>query len=152
MLRSADQRYYEVMKQRFITIAEAAAAASDVTVDIEFSGGATTMVNNAPLARRWVLNAEAYGIVDEGPNEAFGSTDMANVSWVVPAIHPDLAITEGPTPGHSIEFRDAAARPLADQRTLLAATLVAQTAVDLLCSPELVETAWAEFRRSTADG
>ncbi|HEY6571370.1 MAG TPA: M20 family metallopeptidase [Candidatus Limnocylindrales bacterium] len=152
MLRSEDQRYYEVMKQRFITIAEAAAAASDVTVDIEFSGGATTMVNNGPLARRWVANAEAYGIVDEGPNEAFGSTDMANVSWVVPAIHPDLAITEGPTPGHSIEFRDAAARPLADQTTLLAATLVAQTAVDLLCDPALVEAAWADFRRTTAGG
>jgi amidohydrolase len=151
MLRSADQRYYEVMKRRFVAMCEAAAVGSDVTVEVEFSGGATTMVNNEPLARRWIANAEAYGIVDQGPNEAFGSTDMANVSWVVPAIHPDLAITAGPTPAHSIEFRDAAARPLADQTTLLAATLVAQTAVDLLLDPSLVEAAWADFRRATGD-
>ena len=40
---------------------------------------------------------------------ASGSTDMANVSWVVPTIHPELSITDAPTPGHTIEFRDAAA-------------------------------------------
>ena len=36
---------------------------------------------------------------------------MTNVSWVCPAIHPDLAIAPFPTPGHSIRFRDAAASP-----------------------------------------
>jgi hypothetical protein len=71
---------------------------------------------------------------------------MANVSWAVPAIHPELAITAGHTPGHTIEFRDAAALPLADETTLLAATLVAQTALDLLLDPALVAAAWAEFR------
>ena len=75
-----------------------------------------------------------------------GSTDMANVSWAMPAIHPELAITDVPTPGHSIEFRDAAGRPRADRTVLLAATLVAQTALDLLLDPALVEQAWREFR------
>ncbi len=152
MLRSADQAYYEVMKRRFIAMCEAAAAASEVEVEVEFSGGASTMNNNFALAARWVANAEAYGIADEGLDPASGSTDMANVSWVVPTIHPDLSIVDRPTPGHTIEFRDAAARPRADQTTLLAATLVAQTAVDLLRSPELVEAAWAEFRRTTGGG
>jgi hypothetical protein len=48
-------------------------------------------------------------------------------------------------PGHSIAFRDAAATPRADETTLLAATLVAQTAVDLFLDPDLVAAAWAEF-------
>ena len=52
-------------------------------------------------------------------------------------------MTDGPTPGHTLEFRDAAARPRADRTTLLAATLVAQTAIDLLMDPALVEAAWA---------
>jgi len=51
-----------------------------------------------------------------------------------------------PTPGHSIEFRDAAVRPRADRTVLLAATLVAQTALDLLLDTALVEQAWREFR------
>ena len=63
-----------------------------------------------------------------------------------PTIHPDLSITDVPTPGHSIEFRDAAGRPRADETVLLAATLVAQTALDLFLDPSLVEQAWAEFR------
>ena len=66
------------------------------------------MNHNRALADRWIANAEAYGIVDQGMDPASGSTDMANVSWVVPAIHPELSITDQPTPGHTIEFRDAA--------------------------------------------
>jgi amidohydrolase len=146
MIRSADQAFYEVMKARFRRLCEAAAGAADVTVEVEFSGAATTMHHNRTLAARWVANGEAYGVIDEGMDPSSGSTDMANVSWVVPAIHPELAITDGPTPGHSIEFRDAAARPRADRTVLLAATLVAQTAIDLLLDPALVEAAWHEFR------
>ncbi len=150
MLRSADRAYYEVMKARFQRLCKAAAEMADVEVTVEFSGGATTMNHNRALAGRWIANGEVYGIADEGMDTSSGSTDMANVSWVVPAIHPELSITEGSTPGHSIEFRDAAARPLADRTTLLAATLVAQTAIDLLADPALVETAWREFREATA--
>jgi amidohydrolase len=146
MIRSADQAYYEVMKARFRKLCEAAAIAADVEVEIEFSCYASTMKTNRAIADRWVANAEAYGIADEGLDAKQGSTDMANVSWAVPAIHPDLSITDKPTPGHSIEFRDAAGRPGADETTLLAATLVAQTALDLFLDPSLVERAWAEFR------
>ncbi len=146
MIRSADQAYYEVMKARFRRLCEAAAEAADVTVEVEFSGGATTMKHNTTLAARWMANGEAYGIADEGRDPTSGSTDMANVSWALPAIHPDLSITDEPTPGHTIEFRDAAVRPRADRTVLLAATLVAQTALDLLLDPALVEEAWREFR------
>jgi amidohydrolase len=146
MLRSADQSYYDVMAARFRQLCEAAALAADCTVDVTFSGGAMTMKQNRTLEARWVANAAAHGIVDEGPDPNSGSTDMANVSWAMPTIHPDLSITDGPTAGHSIAFRDAAASPRADETMLLAATLVAETAVDLLTDPELVAAAWAEFR------
>ena len=147
MIRSADQGFYDdVMRGRFVQLCEAAALAANVQVNVEFSGGASTMKHNRAIAARWNANALARGIVDEGLDPTSGSTDMANVSWVCPTIHPDLAITEVPTPGHSTEFRDAAARPFADRTTLLASTLVAQTALDLLLDPSLVAEAWREFR------
>ena len=146
MVRSADQAYYEVMKARFRQLCEAAALAADCEVKVTFSGGAKTMKPNRTLEARWVANAAAHGIEDQGPDPATGSTDMANVSWVVPTIHPDLAITDEPTPGHSIRFREAAVSPKGDATMLLAATLVAETAVDLLLDKDLVETAWREFR------
>jgi amidohydrolase len=146
MIRSDDQADYEAMKERFRELARAAALAAGCEVDVAFSGGAMTMQTNRILAERWVANADAAGIVDQGPDESPGSSDMANVSWVCPTIHPDLAIAPEGTAGHSTEFRDAAATPRADAVTLLSATLVAQTAYDLFDDPELVEAAWREFR------
>jgi amidohydrolase len=146
MIRSADGDYYDEMKRRFTSLAEAAALATDTSVDVVFSGGATTMKHNRTLADRWLANQAAYGMRDEGMDPTSGSTDMANVSWVCPAIHPELAIVDTPTAGHSTAFRDAAAMPRADETTLLAATLVAQTAYDVLAEPDLVDAAWREFR------
>ena len=146
MLRSDNEADYERMRDRFRELCEAAALATETTVEVAFSGLARTMRNNPVLAKRFRANMAAYGIADMGDDPSAGSTDMANVSWFCPTIHPDLAIAPEGTPGHSIRFRDAAATPRADETTLLASTLVAQTAVDLFLDPELVAAAWEAFR------
>jgi amidohydrolase len=146
MIRSADRDHYETMRTRFRELCEAAALATETTVEVTFSGRAETMRNDPVLAALWRANAAAYGIEDGGHDASYGSTDMANVSWVCPAIHPDLAIAPPGTPGHSHEFRDAAASPMADRTTLMAANLVAQTAFDLLLDPALVKAAWQGFK------
>jgi amidohydrolase len=146
MIRSDDEREYGAMRDRFRDMCTAAALATDTTVEVTFSGLARTMNNNPVLAELFRANMAAYGIEDQGDDPNAGSTDMANVSWVCPTIHPDLAIAPEGTPGHSIRFRDAAATPRADEVTLLAATLVAQTALDLFRDPALVAAAWTAFR------
>jgi amidohydrolase len=145
MLRSDDRAYYQEMRASFTKMAEAAALATGTEVEVTFSGGATTLRNNQVLVERFRANMAAYGIEDMGDDPSAGSTDMGNVSWVCPTIHPDLAICDEGVPGHSTAFRDAAITPRADETTLLAATLIAQTAVDLFLDPELVAAAWAEF-------
>jgi amidohydrolase len=146
MLRSPDQLDYARIKRRFRELVEGAALATDTTAEVTFSGGAMTMKQNRTLEARWVANAAAYGIADQGQDLNSGSTDMGNVSWVCPTIHPELSMCEPGVPAHSIRFRDAAATPRADETTLLAATLVAQTAYDLYADPALVEAAWEAFR------
>jgi amidohydrolase len=148
MLRSPDQADYARIKRRFRELVDGAALATETKAEVTFSGGAMTMKQNRTLEDRWVANAAAYGITDQGQDLNSGSTDMGNVSWVCPTIHPDLSIVDEGTPGHSILFRDAAATPRADETTLLAATLVAQTAYELFADATLVEAAWAEFRGS----
>jgi amidohydrolase len=149
MIRSDDPVDYAAMRERFTAMCEASAQATGTTVEVAWSGYASTMVNNPVLAQRFRANMGAYGLVDQGDDADSGSTDMANVSWVCPTIHPDLAICEPGVAGHSIQFRDAAVTPRADETTLLAATLIAQTAVDLFLDPALVEAAWAAFRTAT---
>jgi len=146
MIRSVEQTYYDTMREQFVRLCDAAALATGTTVTVTFSGGAMTMRNNTVLGERFAANMAAYGIPDMGDDPSSGSTDMGNVSWVCPTIHPELAIAPEGTPGHSILFRDAAVTPRADETTLLAATLVAQTAYDLFADPALVEAAWREFR------
>ena len=146
MLRSDDVAEYGRMRERFEAMCQAAALATGTTVEVTFSGWATTMLNNPVLAKRFRANMGAYGVEDQGDDPNAGSTDMANVSWVCPTIHPDLAICDEGVAGHSTVFRDAAATPRADETTLLAATLDAQTAIDLFLDPALVAAAWDAFR------
>jgi amidohydrolase len=152
IIRTATQADYPAMRSRFEELCRAAALGTETQVDVTFSAYTSTMRNNRVLADRFRANMAAYGRSDEGPDPSSGSTDMANVSWVCPAIQPELAIAPPGTPKHSLRFRDAAAGPQADETTLLAATLLAQTAWDLFADPALVRAAWDEHRAgATAD-
>ena len=147
MIRSTEQAYFEQMRGRFRALVEAAALATDTSGEAVFSGGSATMNDNVALGDAFRANLEAAGLVDQGVDlEHIGSSDMGNVSWVVPTIHPLLAICDEGVPGHSIQFRDAAATPRADEATLRAATLIAQTAYDVLSDADLRATAWREWR------
>jgi amidohydrolase len=146
MLRSSNLEYFGELQDRFRELVQAAALASGCQGEAVFSGGSATIRHNRAIAAAFRANMEALGLVDEGPDPGLGSTDMGNVSQVVPTIHPDLAICDEGTPGHSTRFRDAAATSRADETTLNAATLIAQTAYDLLVDPQLVASAWREFR------
>jgi amidohydrolase len=148
MVRSTDQAYLGEMEARFRSLVDAAALATGCQGEVAFSGGSWTMRNNRTLAERFVANLAAYGIEDGPPDPDLGSSDMGNVSWHLPTIHPTVAICDEGVPGHSIEFRDAAATPRADEAVLLVSTAIAQTALELFSDSGLVAAAWAEFRRS----
>ena len=65
-----------------------------------------------------------------------GSTDFGNVSRRVPGIEARIAITDQiDTPGHSIQFREAAGSDHGRTAMLAAAKGLAMTAIDLLAEP-----------------
>jgi metal-dependent amidase/aminoacylase/carboxypeptidase family protein len=59
------------------------------------------------------------------------STDFANVSWAVPAIHPYIGVDSFPVLNHQAEFADACVGPVAERTLLDGATAMAWTAVDV---------------------
>jgi len=67
-----------------------------------------------------------------------GSTDMGNISWQLPAIHPTIKIADG-VPNHTREFAAAAVSPAGDRALMDGAKALAFTAIDLLAAPELVQ-------------
>ncbi len=106
------------------------------------------MVPSTVLADLFDANLAALGreVQLPEPNERMGSTDMGNVSHVVPALHPYVAIAPDEVAGHSPQFRVASASQEGHAGLLDAAKALAMTAVDLFSNPELVDAAWGEHR------
>ena len=76
----------------------------------------------------------------------FGSSDVGNISLVVPTIQPTLSISAAPIPAHTEAFRDAACSPEGMKFVPLAAKAMALTALRLLTEPETLEGIRAEHR------
>jgi amidohydrolase len=73
-----------------------------------------------------------------------GSTDMGNVSQVVPSLHPYLEVVPG-VAIHTREFAVAARAEAGDRAVLDGATLLAVMTSELLTRPELAVAARAAF-------
>ena len=84
------------------------------------------------------------------PDERMGSSDIGNVSHVVPTVHEYLKITdpENETGTHTKGCVQAAASPRGDEAVILGAKGMALTAYDLFTDRELREAARGEFAAS----
>jgi amidohydrolase len=79
-----------------------------------------------------------------------GSVDIGNLSHVLPAIHPSIAITEPQTPGHSREFARASISQRANRELLRVVKTLALTALDIISQKQLLAKVKAEFRRTSS--
>jgi amidohydrolase len=150
LVRARDEGYMQELVQKVKNIFQAAALATGCSVKLTFDEDPyTDLRNNSVLARLFEENLERLGIdVVEGvPWENAGSTDMGNVSHVVPAIHPTLAIAPVDVPGHSQAFLEASGSLRGYQAMIDAAKALAMTGADLLADPSLLDKAKQEFRR-----
>ena len=151
LVRARDEAYMLELVQKVKNIFQAAALATGCSVNLTFDEEPYTDLRNNPvLAKLFEDNLQALGIdpVDGVPWENAGSTDMGNVSHVVPSLHPTLAIAPVDVAGHSQAFLEASNSLRGYQAMIDAAKALAMTGADLLADPSLVEKAKVEFRRS----
>ncbi len=155
-VRALDRLYQQEVLKRFVACAEGAATSTGTTlkVTVHENSGYENMVPSTPLAERWTAHMSQLGIpvTPSAPDERMGSTDMGNISQVLPAIHPYIAIAPEGTPGHSTAFRDAAGTPQALDSALVAAKAMALTAIDALSDRALLDGAREEFERRRREG
>jgi amidohydrolase len=139
LLRSNDQEYLDELTQRFLNIVEGAALATGCRVELTRGISYKQRVCNDTLVEIFGANLDALGILHEVPavDAGVGSSDIGDVSQLVPTIHPYLQICERGIGGHTTEFAEAAASPLADELLAAGATALAWTAVDVLLRPDL---------------
>jgi amidohydrolase len=148
IIRSETLEQLDELRPRVHRCFEAGALATGATLRIV--GGDqpyAEMHHDGAMAALYRRNAEALGRafpdMGEWETRPTGSTDMGNVSRVVPSIHPMIGIESLPAVNHQPEFAAHCVTAAADKALTDGALAMAWTAIDLAADD-------AERRRLTA--
>jgi len=136
------------LKDRFVACIEGGATAAGCGCTMHWDEPAyADMLDCAPVVAAYSANAAALGRTVLDPSAApfpvVGSTDMGNVSYVVPSIHPMIGVAPPHVSIHTPEFADFARGDAGDRAVVEGAKALAMTLVDLWSSPDLVAAAKA---------
>ncbi|MBI3628670.1 MAG: M20 family metallopeptidase [Candidatus Rokubacteria bacterium] len=133
--------------KRVVACAEGAARATGATLTVTPHDNVyEPMKRNQALLDLFAANMVTVGLTEAEPvRDRMGSSDVGNVSQVVPAIQPMVAIAPLGMAIHTREFADAAVKPMARAGMVAAAKTMAMTAFDLLADPAKVTAAKEEF-------
>lgn len=119
--------------------AGALAAACEVTIEKKTKGCYSNILLDHELIELYRENALHIGRTPADIAPLGGSTDMGNVSLVVPSIHPMIGLNNPELTLHTAEFAAAAAGPAGDAAALDGAILLAQTAIDIATTAKVRE-------------
>ena len=155
-VRSDNVTSLAALKPRVLAALESGAHACGCSVSHEWIGAAyADMVTNNTMGTMYAHNALRLGrtVTDprQGGHRVVGSTDMGNVSHLVPSIHPMIASAPTGTSIHTKQFAQFARSPMADQAVLDGAKAMAMTAIDYWTSPERQVAVAAEFNAANPD-
>ena len=119
-------------------IAEGAALMTGATLEMErYELPYDDLNTNEVLSEMFNNNLRELGITDIKEAKATGgSSDIGNVSYVAPTIHPYIGITDCPMVGHSVEMAKATTTSKAHDRLLIAALAMAYTGYDVIVRNE----------------
>jgi amidohydrolase len=134
MARSETSERLAALRNRINACFEAGALATGASLLIEELGSAFSHMEADPeILAHYRTAAEGLGrtfeLDDEGVDRPMISTDMANVSLVVPSIHPMIAIPTNGAVNHQPQFTQACITPEADVAVIDGAIALAQTAI-----------------------
>jgi len=154
-LRAPSRKALEALKVRVVDCLHAGALAAGAEVDIvddpvEYH----ELISNTPVEKCFRANAEVLGrtfeAVEDLPGSNVASTDFGNVSHLIPAIHPMMATVPRGTVFHTPEFAQHCASDAAMAAMLDAAKVMAMTAIDIICDPDLQKEMKTAFLDATS--
>jgi amidohydrolase len=147
LIRAPDDDYLDELKDKVLNCFIGASVASGARLEYNWRDRTyAPMKNNATLAQLFSQNLESLGRSVEAfdPRFGFGSTDMGNVSQLVPSIHPTIAIASSEVLIHTPEFASAAVSEAGHEGLMDAAKTMAMTVADIL-QPGMLDKIKQEF-------
>jgi amidohydrolase len=152
-VRARNLERLEPLKARVFACLQAGADAAGCEMTYEWKDAAyADLLNNDTLIELYSRNADRLGrqVLDPRLDDVrvVGSTDMGNVSHLVPSIHPMIAVAPAHISIHTPEFADYARSEEGDLAVLDGAKAMAMTIADLWLRPDLLDAAQREFADS----
>lgn len=146
-VRAADSDYSFEVLQKVIDCARAGALAAGATMKYDHMMHYAQRLANPTMAHLFGDNISSLGenVREPAPDEPMGSSDMGNVSQIVPSIHPYVTIAKPGTGGHTKAFAEASISEWGDHALLRSAKAMAMTAVELMTQPKVLAQVKDEF-------
>ena len=150
-IRTPMKSELNTLERKVVACFQAAAKATGCQVAIKQKGATfEDLLSNDVLGRLYAKNFESLGENYVFKKDLTISTDMGNVAYTVPSIHPMYAVGSGEL-NHTNEFREVANTPEAHSATLTAAKAMAHTCIDVLTTEGLLEKIKVTFKNSITD-
>jgi amidohydrolase len=149
MVRSDDDAYLDELKDKVIDCFLGAAKATGAKLEYRWGEARyATMLNNLTMAKLFKMNFESLGHeIPLGDTTIMDfSTDVGNVSRLVPTIQALVAIAPSDILIHSEQFAEVTASEEALDCLLDAAKAMAMTAADIMANQEIQENIQRDFR------
>lgn len=151
-VRSDTINSLQPLKARVVACLESSAAATGCQSEIRWTKNPfADIVENLPLLTAYAINSGVLGrelTTEVLPGTGGGSTDMGNISYLVPAIHPMLGVSPAGVSLHTPTFADYATGEAATKAILDGAKIMAMTAIDMWTNDVLQR----EVREAFGDG
>ena len=140
MVRAPDRIDLKLLVSRVRACFEAAAMATGCQVEITNTAPSyDNLISNEILAGLFAENLKYFNVPFTKTTKLSGSTDMGNVSHVVPAIHPKYAIGSSRESIHTRSFTNLTNTPASHESTLTMGKCMAHTCLDILTSEKLLQ-------------
>jgi len=145
-LRASDNIYTEEITRKAVNCIRGAALMTGCEPEYEIFHGYQSFKTNPTLVKELRSNLKELQVAEDIPQEfgRAGSTDMGNISQVVPAIYPLFKIADSDAP-HSMGFCKAAGKASAFEMTLKMAKAMAMTGAGCLSDSQLMNQIREDF-------
>jgi metal-dependent amidase/aminoacylase/carboxypeptidase family protein len=149
VVRSPTVAGLDVLRERFLACLQAGADAAGCEMEVAWIEPVyADMIDSQAIVERYEANARALGRIVRSPSPSarvVGSTDMGNVSYEVPSIHPMIQVAPPGVPIHTSAFAGFAGGPEGDRAVVDGAKALAFTMADLWMDGGLVDRARDEL-------
>ena len=147
-LRSPDRRYLEDMVRRMENVVKGACLMTETTADFEYRNVYWNLIpirqlQSAVMEAAQEIGAEKIRQVDRS-SVSGGSTDVGNVSWVVPTVFVSTYYNDAAA--HTVEWLNAGKTEKARSSMLSAGKIMGLTSLRLITDKQFLEEVKREHR------